>query len=64
MPESLLDILYNNYAYISDIGYINITDNKYITCNKFKEIIDENKHEYYKLIFYKIDYEKIIEDLV
>ena len=63
MKESLLDVLHNNYDYRSNIGYINIIDNKYMSSDKFHLITDNNKYEYYKLIFYKIDYEKIIDNL-
>ena len=64
MTEKLLDVLYNNFSYYSDIGYINIIDNNYISCNKYYIIIDENKDTFYKLIFYKIDYDNIITDIL
>jgi hypothetical protein len=63
LDEKLIDVLYNNFSHISDIGYLNIIENKYISCNKFHSIINENKYNIYKLIFTKIDYEKIIENL-
>ena len=64
MTEKLLDVLFNNFSYYSDIGYINIIDNNYISCNKYHIIIDENKDTFYKLIFYKIDYDTIITDIL
>ena len=64
LKETLLDILYNNFSSYTDIGYINIIDNNYISCNKFHSIIDKNKDIFYKLIFYEINYDNIIKDLL
>jgi hypothetical protein len=64
LKETLLDILYNNFSSYTDIGYINIIDNNYISCNKFHSIIDENKDIFYKLIFYEINYDNVIKDLL
>jgi hypothetical protein len=61
--QTLLEVLLNNYSY-NDTAYINLFDKKYISCEEFNSIKDINKYNYYKLIIFKIDYDKIIEDIM
>ncbi len=43
MDNTLFDILYDNFAYYSDICYMNTNTKKYISCNNFHLIKDSNK---------------------